>query len=63
MKIFYLIVIVVIILNQIWILCLLRINKLLDEKLQEERKKAIKEINKLRKEINKLRNGDNKNDE
>lgn len=63
MKIFYLIVIVVIILNQIWILCLLRINKLLDEKLQEERKKAIKEINKLRKEINILRNGDNKNDE
>ena len=56
MKIFYLFIIGVIILNQIWILCLLRINKQLDEKLQEERKKAIKEINKLR-------NGDNKNDE
>ena len=56
MKIFYLIVIGVIILNQIWILCLLRINKQLEDRLQEERKKTIKEINKLR-------NGDNKNDE
>ena len=56
MKIFYLFVIGVIILNQIWILYLLHINQQLRQELQEVRKNAIKEINKLR-------NGDNKNDE
>lgn len=49
MKIFSIIVVIVLVLNMIWIWLLLRLNSKLEDELQEERKKAIKEINKLRK--------------
>lgn len=49
MKIYIFIIIGVILINMFWIWCLLKRNSELEDELQEERKKAIKEINKLRK--------------
>ena len=49
MKIFTFIIIGVILINMFWIWYLLKRNSQLEDEIQEERKKAIKEINKLRK--------------